>query len=152
MLSVFRRNLLCIFKLLYGVGLRALRKLFMDINPTWSNQPSDAAGFDKGKMELSKEEEVSFSHGNIDKWDFSLMTTVLLFSRSCALEISKRPGHKKALHKLKKCRNKLLGHPSTEKMSDADFNNFWLSLSNNFITLGADSDDISEIKLQSGTY
>ena len=124
----------------------------MDINPAWSNQPSDAAGFDRGMMKLSKQEEVSFSHGNIKEWDFSLMTTVLLLSKRCALEISKRLGYKKSLNKLKKCRNKLLGHPSTEKMSDTDFNYYWPLLQSNFITLGADPDDIAEIKLQSGTY
>lgn len=123
----------------------------MDINPTWSNQPSDAAGFNKWNMKLTKDEEVIFNNGNIKEWDFSLMTTVLLFSKSCALEISKRPRYKTALQKLKKHRNKLLGHPSTEMMSDADFNHYWLLLENNFIVLGADPDDIAEIKLQSGT-
>ena len=145
-------NILCIFKLLYGVGLRALRKLFMDINPHWSNQPSDAAGFDKWKMKLSKDEEVIFNNGNINEWDLSLMTTVLLYSKSCALEIGKRLGYSNALRELKKHRNKLLGHPSTEMMSDADFNHFWPLLENNVIALGADPDDIAEIKLQSGTY
>ena len=124
----------------------------MAINPTWSNQPSDATGFDRGTMKLSKQEEISFNHGNIKEWDFSLMTTVLLFSKSGALEISKRPGCKIALQELKKCRNKLLGHPSTEEMSDTDFNYFWPLLQSNFITLGADADEIAEIKLQSGIY
>lgn len=124
----------------------------MDINPSWSNQPSDAAGFDKSKMKLGKDEEVIFNKGNINEWDFSLMTTVLLYSKSCALEIDKRPGCKIALQELKKHRNNLLGHPSTEMMSDVDFNHFWPLLGNNFIALGADPDDIAEIKLQSGTY
>ena len=124
----------------------------MDINPTWSNQPSDAVGFDKWKMKkLSKDEEVIFNDGNINKWDFSLMTSVLLYSKGCALEISKRPGYNIALQELKKHRNKLLGHPSTDMMSDADFNHFWPLLKNNFIALGADPDDIAEIKFQSGT-
>ncbi|KAJ7391758.1 hypothetical protein OS493_016045 [Desmophyllum pertusum] len=144
------RNILCIFKLVYGVGLRALRKLFLEINPTWSNQPSDAAGFDKGKMKLSKEEEAIFNNGNVKEWDFSLMTTVLLYSKICALEISKKPGYDIALQKLKKCRNKLLGHPSSDGMSDDDFNKtFWPLLSTHFVTLGADPDDIAAIKLQS---
>lgn len=142
------RNILCIFKLVYGVGLRALRKLFMEINPRWSNQPSDAVQFDRGNMKLSKEDETSFSIGNIDEWDFSLMTTVLLFSASCALEISKRPGYNVALQELKTCRNKLLGHPSTDRMSDEDFNYFWPLLSNNFITLGADPNEVAKLKLK----
>ena len=141
---------MCIFKLIYGVGLQALRKLFMVINPTWSNQPSDAVGFDKGKMKLTKDEEISFNNGNIHEWDFSLMTTALLYSKNCAVEMSKRPGYDIALKELKKCRNKVLGHPSTDKMSDADFNNYWHLLSTHFGTVGADPHEIAEIKLQSG--
>ncbi|PFX18985.1 uncharacterized protein LOC111338800 [Stylophora pistillata] len=142
------RNILCIFKLIYGVGLRTLRKLFMDFNPGWSDKPTDAAGFDKWKMKLSRDDEVIFNKGNINEWDFSLMTTVLLYSKSCALEISKRPGFDKALQELKTCRNKVLGHPSSERMLDADFNVYWPLLTNLFGTLGADPTEIAEIKLQ----
>lgn len=150
-LIFFRRNMLCIFKLIYGVGLRALRKLFMEINPAWSNQPSDALAFDRGSMKLAKDEEIVFNRGDINKWDFSLMTTALLYSKTCALEISKRQGYTLALRELKTCRNNLVGHPSTEKMSDEDFQTFWPHLSNNFEILGADPDDIAEIIRQSGT-
>lgn len=145
------RNILCIYKLIYGVGLRTLRKLFMDINPNWSNQPSDAATFDKGKMKLSKDEQVSFNKGNIKEWDFSLMTTALLYSQSCVVEIVQRPGHETALKELKKCRNKLLGHPSTDAMSDADFSYYWPLLSKHFITLGADPKVISEMEFRRAT-
>lgn len=141
---------MCIFKLVYGVGLRSLRKLFMTINPSWSNQPCDAAAFDKWKMKLSKDEEISFNKGDIYEWDFSLMTTALLYSKSCALEMNKRPDLARALKDLKSDRNKLLGHPSTERMSDADFNTFWPQLSKNFEILGAEPDEITEIMLQSG--
>lgn len=143
---------MCIFKLVYGVGLRSLRKLFIAINPSWSNQPSDAAAFDKWKMKLSKDEENSFNNGDVDKWDFSLMTTALLYSKSCALEMNKRPDLARALQDLKITRNKLLGHPSTERMSDADFDTFWPQLSNNFEILGAEAGDIAEIMLQRGIY
>lgn len=143
---------MCIFKLVYGVGLRSLRKLFIAINPSWSNQPSDAAAFDKWKMKLSKDEENSFNNGDVDKWDFSLMTTALLYSKSCALEMNKRPDLARALQDLKITRNKLLGHPSTERMSDADFETFWPQLSNNFEILGAEAGDIAEIMLQPGIY
>ena len=124
----------------------------MVINPTWSNQPSDAAAFDRGRMKLNKEEEVNFNNGNINEWDFSLITTVLLYSRQCALEIAKRPGNDIALRELKNLRNRLLGHPSTDQMSDEDFDVFWPVLSAHFVTLGADANEIAEIKLQSGTY
>lgn len=143
------RNILCIFKLVYGVGLRALRKLFKDINPSWSNQPSDAEGFNKGKMKLNKEEEAIFNNGNIEEWDFSLMTTALLYSATCSVAISKRPGYEVALQELKTCRNKLLGHPSSDRMSDEDFNYFWPQLSANFVTLGADSREIDDLRRNS---
>ncbi|PFX18986.1 Sterile alpha motif domain-containing protein 9-like [Stylophora pistillata] len=123
----------------------------MDINPNWSNQPSDAVTFDKGKMKLSKDEQVSFNKGNIKEWDFSLMTTVLLYSKSCVLEIVKREGYEAALKELKKCRNKLLGHPSTDAMSDAEFSYFWPLLSKHFITLGADPKVISEMEFRRAT-
>ncbi len=124
----------------------------MQIHPSWSNKPTDAAALSKGKIRLGKEEEAIFKKGNIDEWDFSLMTSVLLFTTRCALEISKRPGYGIALQELKKCRNKLLGHPSTDKMSDADFNYYWPLLSSNFITLGANPQDIDELKLRSGNH
>lgn len=148
---ISRRSILCIFKLIYGVGLQALRKLFLEMNPSWTNQPSDAAAFDRGKMKLNKEEENVFNSGNIDKWDFSLITTALLFSKTCVFEMSKRPGYNIALRELKKIRNKLLGHPSTDGMSDDDFNIFWPQLSAHFVTLGADPVEIADIKIQSGT-
>ena len=132
------------------MGLRTLRKLFAEINPTWTNQPADAAAFDKGKMKLSKEEETIFNNGNIEEWDFSLLTTALLFSVRCEQEISKRPGYEVALQELKKCRDKLLGHPSSDKMSDAEFNYFWPLLSANFITLGADPNEVTELRRKSG--
>ena len=135
---------------MYGVGLQALRELFKQIHPSWSNTPGDATALDKGSMCIGREEEACFKRGNIEEWDFSLMTSVLLFSTKCALEINRRPGYGIALRDLKKCRNKLLGHPSTDRMSDADFNHYWPLLSTNFITLGADSYAIAALKLKSG--
>ena len=143
---------MCIFKLVYGVGLIALRMLFMDINPSWTNKPSDAAGIDRGKMKLTKEEEDSFNKGDINEWDFSLMTKVLLNSRSCVLEINKRPDFNRALQELRIARNRLLGHPSSESMSDDDFKILWPHLSSNFVVLGANESDIADIIHQSGIH
>ena len=133
------------------MGLQALRDLFMQIHPKWTNQPSDAAALDKGRMRLDKNEEVNFNKGDIDQWDFSLITSALRFSKICAIEISKKPGCDTALQELKKIRNQLLGHPCTDRMSNTDFNTFWPQLCNHFIALGADPSRIAEIKSQSGT-
>ena len=83
----------------------------MQIHPEWTNQPSDAAALDKGRMRLDKNEEVIFNKGDINQWDFSLITSALRFSKICAIEIRKKPGCDTVLQELKKTRNKLLGHP-----------------------------------------
>ena len=142
---------MCIFKLIYGVGLRGLRKLFMEINPSWSNQPSDAAAFHKGTMNLKKDEAAVFNRGKINELDFSLMTTVLLYSQPCKLEMNKNPSHPLALRELKNRRNEIIGHPSPEKMSGEEFNIIWPILSKNFVTLGVDEGDVANILCQSGT-
>lgn len=120
----------------------------MEINPNW---PSDAAAFDIGEMKLYGTEEAKFKKGNIEKWDFSLIATILLFSNTCASEIKQRSGCKAALKKLRKFRNDLVGHPSQGTMSDAHFNYYWPRLSTLFSKVGADSDVIDGIKLRSGS-
>lgn len=102
-------------------------------------------------MRLDKNEEVIFNKGDINQWDFSLITSALLFSKKCAIEISKKPGYDTSLQELKKTRNKLLGHPCTDRMSNTDFNIFWPQLCNHFVALGADRAKIVEIQSQSGT-
>lgn len=141
----------CISHLFYGLGLNALRNLFMEINPKWSNKPSDADGFDKGLLHFydEKEEEV-FNRGNIKEWDFSLITSVLLYSNGCAPEIKKRRGHGNALRQLKNSRNTLLGHNCTDRMSDDEFSHYWPILSANFITLGADPKKVKELPSKTG--
>ena len=135
---------------MYGVGLRTLRKLFLEIHPTWSNQPKDAAGLDRGKMMLKGYEDNLFKTGKTEDWDFSLMTTVLMFSKKCSLEISKKPGYEKTLKTLKECRNKLLGHLPTDKISTKEFKIHWTTMSAGFETLGADPAEMEDIK--TGTF
>ena len=68
-----------------------------------------------------------------------------------AFEYLGSSGFENALHELKRYRNKLLGHPYTDRMSDEEFNYFWPVLADNFIKLGANPNEISELKLQSGS-
>lgn len=81
---------MCIFKFVYGVGLRVFCMLFKDINFLWINKLFDVVGMDRGKMEFIKEEEDSFNKGDINEWDFLLMIKVFFNFRSCVLEINKR--------------------------------------------------------------
>ena len=130
---------------MYGVCLTNLRRLFMEIHPSWKNQPSDATTMDQGKMLLKGHEKALFSTGDIEQWDFSLLTTVLLYSKKCSLDISKRENYESSIHSLKECRNKLIGHPTSSKMSKDDFNYYWPKISSCLTTLGADQDKIQEI-------
>ena len=96
-------------------------------------------------MKLLKHEESVFNTGDIEKWDFSLMSTVLLYSKKCSHEVSKQPTLKKALLTLKDYRNQLIGHPSTDKMSSEDFDKIWPAVSSAVQDLGASFDDIHGI-------
>lgn len=125
----------------------------METNPKWSNKPSDADIFDQGILEFNYEsEKEAFYRGDINKWDFSLISNVLLYSNGCAREIRRRRDRKGALRDLRNIRNKLLGHNYTDRLSDDDFSRYWPLLSSSFITLGADPQKIQELKLKAGNY
>lgn len=125
----------------------------METNPKWSNKPSDANIFDQGILEFNYEnEKEAFYRGDINKWDFSLISNVLLYSNGCAREIRRRRDRKGALRDLRNIRNKLLGHNYTDRLSDDDFSRYWPLLSSSFITLGADPQKIQELKLKAGNY
>ena len=128
-----------------GVGLRTLRKRFMDIQPTWTNQPTDAAALERGGMNLKGYQEDMFKTGDIHRWDISLLITVLLFSKKCSREISKNSSHAKALETLRDRRNRLIGHASTDEMPTDDFNVHWPVISTALQTLGADPDEMQAI-------
>lgn len=127
------------------MGLQALRKVFMDIHPTWSNKPADAKSLVKGSMKLKGNESASFNKGDINNWDVSLITTVLLYSKKCKAEISKRPGLEDAVRSIKDHKNQLISHISSERMPDADFQTYWPVISNDIVTIGGKSEDIEDI-------
>jgi hypothetical protein len=130
---------------LYGVGLTALRKLFMDIHPTWSNKPVDAIYLDKGRMKLKGHERALFSDGDIHEWDVSLITTVLLYTKKCSDELSKRPGFEDAIRSIKDGKNKLVSHANNDKMSDADYQVHWPAISKALENIGVIKEEIEEI-------
>ena len=130
---------------MYGVGLTALRNLFMDIHPSWSNMPGDALTMDRGAMRLKRHEAASFNKGDISEWDVSLITTVLLHSKKCKDEISKRPGFEDAIRNIKDHKNQLLSHPCTDKMPDADYHFYWPAISGHLETIGASKEEIDAI-------
>ncbi|XP_031548674.1 uncharacterized protein LOC116286340 [Actinia tenebrosa] len=146
-----RQNRFQVMWLVNGVGLTALRKLFMDIHPTWSNNSADAKSLDKGRMILSEEHElVAFNNGDINKWDVSLITKVLLYSKKCKEVISKRLGFKRAICCIKRYKDKLVSHACDEKMSDADYQVHWPAISGHLETIGASKEEIDTILKENG--
>ncbi|KAK3753031.1 hypothetical protein QZH41_014997, partial [Actinostola sp. cb2023] len=139
-----RNNFSKVLIITNGLGLNTLRKLFKDIHPSWSNKPDDAKSLDKGRMNLQKHELALFNTGDINKWDVSLMTTVLLFSKECAKELSNR-GYEDAVRTIKDQKNQLISHVSSERMTGDEFNTAWAKISKNLETIGASTKDIEDI-------
>ncbi|KAK3713159.1 hypothetical protein QZH41_010061 [Actinostola sp. cb2023] len=139
-----RNNLSKVLIITNGLGLDTLRKLFMDIHPSWSNKPNDAKTLDKGRMKLQKHELALFNTGDINKWDVSLMTTVLLFSKECAKELSNR-GYEDAVRTIKDQKNQLISHVSSDRMTGDEFNTTWAKISKSLETIGASTKDIEDI-------
>ncbi|KXJ09690.1 uncharacterized protein LOC110246646 [Exaiptasia diaphana] len=140
-----QNNLFKILIIYNGLGLDTLRKLFMKIHPSWSNKPDDAKNLDKGIMRLKHHELSRFNNGNINDWDVSLMTTVLLYSKECAKEIRLKPGYENAIRTVKEQKNQLISHMSTEQMTDDEFNTAWEKITKSLETIGASEGDIDEI-------
>ena len=125
--------------MLLGIGLPRTRDIFLEIHPTWNNTPQDAANLTKVGLKLNKEEEKKFDAGNIEEWDLSLVTTVLLFSpTNCnALKTDQKfAGYFKALKDLKSCRNNFLGHTKSEKLPDQEFRKCWPQVKDCLLRLG----------------
>ncbi|KXJ11435.1 uncharacterized protein LOC110243725 [Exaiptasia diaphana] len=140
-----KNNLSKILIVVNGLGLDTLRKLFMEIHPTWSNKPDDAKNLERGKMKLKHHELARFNTGNIYDWDVSLMTTVLLYSKECAKEIRLKPGYENAIRTIKDQKNQLISHVRSERMTDDDFNAAWKKVQTSLITLKANAKHIEEI-------
>ncbi|KAK3753033.1 hypothetical protein QZH41_014999, partial [Actinostola sp. cb2023] len=140
-----RNNLSKVLIITNGLGLDTLRKLFMDIHPSWSNKPDDAKTLDKGRMNLQKHELALFNTGDINKWDVSLVTTVLLFSKECAKELSRNRGYEDAVRTIKDQKNQLISHVSSERMTGDEFNTAWAKISKSLETIGASTKDIEDI-------
>lgn len=117
----------------------------MNIHPTWSNTPGDASNLEQGSMQLKVQEFASFNEGDINEWDVSLMTTVLLYSKKCNDEISKTPGLENAIRSIKDLKNRLISHPPGEKMSDADYQVYWPAISGHLETIGVSKEEIDTI-------
>jgi hypothetical protein len=125
-----------------GVGADCLRKYFLKIHPTWSNQPSDASALRKGALILQRHQQAKFYAGDINEWDVSLLVNVLRFSDLSSREVGRYPDIDDALRSIQEVRNTVIAHAKDEKISAADFITIWEKLKSNLIAIGGSEDSI----------
>ncbi len=125
-----------------GVGADCLRKYFLRIHPTWSNQPSDASALKKGVLKLQNHQKAKFYAGNIDEWDVSLLISVLRFSALSSVEVSRYPEIDNALRSIQEIRNNVVAHAKDKKLSATDFKITWDELKLNLVAIGGSEDNI----------
>ena len=122
-----RRYYMQLVRVLFKCGLKALRELFMQIHPNWSNRPNDIRTFDMGTMRLKgKNETAMFQSGDIDQWDISLLSKVLLYSKVSKEKLSNDKafdGCKEAVDSITTIRNYVLGHSESGEMTKHDYDN-----------------------------
>ena len=99
----------------------------MKIHPNWSNRPSDMKNFDKGNVALKgKDETTKFKSGDINQWDISLISKVLLHSQKCSDKLRNDStffGCKAAVEKITSIRNSVQGHSSSGELTKYDYDN-----------------------------
>ena len=111
----------------FDCGLKAMRELFMRIHPNWSNTPSEIRTFDMGTMQLKAINEIAmFQSGDIDQWDISLLSKVLLYSKVSKEKLSNDKafdGCKEAVVSITTIRSYVLAHSGSGEMTKHDYDN-----------------------------
>ena len=125
-----------------GVGANCLRKYFLSIHTTWSNQPSDASALKKGVLKLLNHQKAKFYTGNVAEWDVSLLISVLRFSDLSSVEVSRYPDIDDALRSIQEIRNNVIAHANDKKISAVDFMKTWGKLKLNLVAIRGSEDDI----------
>ena len=132
---------------MYKVALERLRTLFKQIHPTWADTPGDAEQLEKGNLMFDPGErdmEESFNTGNLEEWDFTLMSRVLLKSKKCEYELSrnrKYVGYIRRIDTLRKIRNRI-GHPSKYGLDDTKFQTYKNDIKTSLTGLGVPAEII----------
>ena len=134
---------------MYKVALERLRTLFKQIHPTWADTPSDAEQLEKGNLVFDpgdRDMEESFNTGNVEEWDFTLMSRALLKSKKCEYELSRNPkysGYIRSIDTLRKIRNKI-GHPSKYGLDDTEFQTYKNGIKTSLTGLGVPAEIIEK--------
>ena len=111
-----------VIRVLFKCGLPALRDLFQQLHYGWSNSPDDIAKFDLGKVPLKHKVEIRrFNSGNIEEWDISLLSKVLLYKAKLTKKLSSE--RKTAIELIRDIRNSVQGHSESGTLTRYDYEN-----------------------------
>ena len=124
---------------LYKCGLVALRELFQLIHPSWKNKPEDIRTFERGELRIDKYETSTFETGNIEEWDITLMSKVLLFSKVTKQKFEQEQGYqgyKDAIISIKEIKNKMLSHSKSMSIEKHVYDTSIETLRRDLLALG----------------
>lgn len=98
----------------------------------------------ESSLRLKRNDKANFDNGDTEKWDFSLLSSVLLHS-SLGFVNPSSP-EEKALEDLKDVRNELVGHNTSSKIDEATFKLTWAKTCNALKLFGASQADFTAVE------
>ena len=133
---------------LYDKGLNRLRHVFKTFYPNWNNSPADAKGFQKGQLQFRfPDQEALFDAGDINHWDFTLITNILLHSKVSGKHLKssdpKYNGFQGAIIGLQTIRNEF-AHAPKPSLTEADYDQILDDAIAHLMVLGADKKEFDD--------
>ena len=137
---IYRLNFIQLATLLYKCGLEALRKLFLQIHPTWKNKPEDINRFKRGQLRIDNYEQSKFLSGDVNKWDITLICKVLLYTTVSKQKLHKEDfkGYKEAIKCIRDRKNSMLSHNNNNSIANDDYKTAIKDLRSSVIKIGFD--------------
>ncbi|CAF1159272.1 unnamed protein product [Adineta ricciae] len=100
-------------------------------------------------ISLTKTQKASVMTGNLNEWDLSTLTNILLYAKSPATlspnEIQQRDQENQILTQLKDIRNEA-AHRASKSFSDTEFNQMWTDLTRILVAFGGDDTELDKLK------
>eukprot|EP00794_Sanderia_malayensis_P004419 gene4419-5009_t len=136
-----KKRFIMLVIIMYDCGLEGLRNLFQRINPNWSNNPSVVINFQKDNLQVLPYERPRFDSGNINNWDISLLSKVLLYSSS---KNSLSEKELKAIQCLKKVKDEMASHCTDIELSVQKFEETMKNVKSSLAEIGVSEEDLTK--------